>query len=103
MDGAREAHRGARDATLAALAGSGVRVFAPKGGSYVFVDFTPVLKGRPLRVLLESAIDHGVLLAPGDGCGEAYSSWARLCFTSVPRDRLMLGVERLRRALGDLA
>ena len=102
-DGAREAYRGARDATLAALAGSGVRAFAPKGGSYVFVDFTPVLGGRPLRVLLERAIDHGVLLAPGDGCGEAYSSWARLCFTSVPGDRLMLGVERLRRALGDIA
>jgi aspartate/methionine/tyrosine aminotransferase len=102
MDGARVAYRGARDATVAALAGSGVRAFVPKGGSYVFVDFSSVLGGGPLRVLLERAIDEGVLLAPGDGCGEAYSSWARLCFTSVPRERLMLGVERLRKAVEGL-
>jgi len=102
MDAARVAYRGARDATVAALAGSGVRAFAPKGGSYVFVDFTPVLGERPLRVLLESAIDEGVLLAPGDGCGDAYGSWARLCFTSVPPERLMVGVERLRRAMAAL-
>ena len=37
------------------------------------------------KALLERAIDRGVLLAPGDGCGEAYASWARICFTSVPR------------------
>ena len=100
MEGARVAYRAARDATMAALADSGVRAFAPKGGSYVFADFTPVLGGRPLRVLLEGAIDHGVLLlAPGDGCGEAYAAWARLCFTSVPPDRLSLGLDRLRAAL----
>ncbi len=103
MDGARAAYRAARDATIAALAGSGVRAFVPKGGSYVFVDFAPVLGGRPLRGLLESAIDEGVLLAPGDGCGDAYASWARLCFTSVPPERLMVGVERLRRAVAALA
>jgi aspartate/methionine/tyrosine aminotransferase len=103
MNAARTAYRAARDATVAALAGSGVRAFAPKGGSYVFVDFAPVLGGKPLRVLLERAIDEGVLLAPGDGCGEAYASWARLCFTSVPRERLMLGVERLRTAMVALA
>jgi aspartate/methionine/tyrosine aminotransferase len=102
MDAARLAYRGARDATIAALAGSGVRALVPKGGSYVFVDFTPVLRGRPLRTLLESAIDEGVLLAPGDGCGDAFSSWARLCFTSVPRERLMLGVERLKKAVEGL-
>lgn len=102
MNEARTAYRAARDATLAALAGLGVRAFAPKGGSYVFVDFAPVLGGKPLRGLLERAIDEGVLLAPGDGCGDAYASWARLCFTSVPPDRLKVGVERLRRAVAAL-
>jgi len=99
MDAARAAYRAARDATMAALAGSGVRAFAPKGGSYVFADSPPGLGGRGWRGLLESAIDEGVLLAPGEGCGEAYGSWARLCFTSVPRERLMLGVERLKKAV----
>ncbi|HEY3822427.1 MAG TPA: pyridoxal phosphate-dependent aminotransferase [Polyangiaceae bacterium] len=98
MNEARTAYRAARDATMAALAGSGVRAFAPKGGSYVFVDFAPVLGGRPLRALLERAIDEGVLLAPGEGCGDAYEAWARLCFTSVPLERLRVGLERLRTA-----
>jgi aspartate/methionine/tyrosine aminotransferase len=89
-------------AALGALEGSGVRAFAPHGGSYVFVDFAPVLRGRSLRVLLERAIDHGVLLAPGDGCGEAFASFARLCFTSVPRPRLLEGVTRLRAAIETL-
>jgi aspartate/methionine/tyrosine aminotransferase len=101
MDEARIAYRDARDAVMKALEGSGVRAFAPKGGSYVFVDFAPVLRGRPLKTLLERAIDRGVLLAPGDGCGEAFSAWARLCFTSVSRDRLTAGLTRLRQAMED--
>jgi DNA-binding transcriptional MocR family regulator len=67
------------------------------------VDFAPVLAGRPLRALLERAIDHGVLLAPGDGCGEAFGEFARLCFTSVPRARLLEGLARLRAAIDDVA
>jgi aspartate/methionine/tyrosine aminotransferase len=102
LEHSRLACRDARDATLAALAGSGVTVHVPRGGSYVFLDFSPVLRGAPLRTLLEHAIDRGVLLAPGDGCGEAFASWARLCFTAVPRERLLEGVARLRAAIHDL-
>ncbi len=96
---AQQAFRAARDETLGALEGSGVRVFPPHGGSYVFLDFTPVLSGRPLTRLLEGAIDRGVLLSPGDGCGEAYASWARLCYTAVPLPRLREGLARLRAAI----
>ena len=96
---ARAAYRQARDVTLQALEGTGARSFAPHGGSYVFVDFAPVLRGRPLRALLERAIDAGVLLAPGDGCGEAYAGWARLCFTAVPVSRLVEGLARLSEAV----
>ncbi|HTQ41914.1 MAG TPA: pyridoxal phosphate-dependent aminotransferase [Polyangiaceae bacterium] len=99
VEGARRAYAEARRATLEALADTGARVHAPHGGSYAFVDFAPVLGGRPLKALLERAIDRGVLLAPGDGCGEAYASWARICFTSVPRPRLVEGLGRLREAL----
>jgi aspartate/methionine/tyrosine aminotransferase len=100
---ARAAYREARDATMRALDGSGAHAFTPDGGSYVFLDFAPVLGGRPLRVLLERAIDRGVLLAPGEGFGEAYSTWARLCFTAVPRARLLEGIARLRAAIVDIA
>ena len=99
---ARGDYAEAREATLRGLEGSGVRAVPPDGGSYVFIDFAPVLRGRSLAQLLERGIDRGVLLAPGDGFGDTFGSWARLCFTSVPRDRLAQGVERLRRAIEDL-
>ena len=96
---ALQAYREARDVTLRGLEGAGVSAFAPHGGSYVFLDLGPVLAGRPLTRLLERAIDRGVLLAPGDGCGDAYASWARLCYTAVTLPRLREGLERLRGAL----
>ena len=99
IDVARGAYRQARDATLASLQGAPVVAPPPHGGSYVFVDFAGVLQGRPLRGLLEAAIDRGVLLAPGDGCGAAYATWARLCFTAVPPARLAEGLGRLREAI----
>ncbi len=92
-------YREARDAAVTALEGSGVRALVPEGGSFLFVDFSSVLEGDPLLRLLERAIDRGVLLLPGDGCGDAYGSWARLCFTSVPKERLLEGVARLREAI----
>jgi len=102
LDNARREYRAARDAALVALEGSGARTFVPEGGSYAFVDFAPVLGERPLTELLERAIDKGVLLAPGDGFGDGFASWARLCFTSVPRPRLVEGVARLREAIEEL-
>jgi aspartate/methionine/tyrosine aminotransferase len=102
LDEARREYGAARGEALRALAGSGARTFAPEGGSYAFVDFAPVLGGRPLALLLERAIDKGVLLAPGDGFGDGFSSWARLCFTSVPRPRLLEGIARLREAMMQL-
>jgi aspartate/methionine/tyrosine aminotransferase len=101
VDEARHDFREARDATVDALRGSGATVFLPDGGSYVFLDFAPVLRGAPLTQLLERGIDRGVLLAPGDGFGDAFGSWARLCFTSVPRPRLLEGIARLRAAMRD--
>jgi aspartate/methionine/tyrosine aminotransferase len=95
---ARADYCGARDETVRALKELTADVFAPQGGSYVFVDFAPVLRGKPLRSLLEHAIDHGVLVAPGDGFGAGYESWARVCFTATPRARLRKGLERLAEA-----
>jgi aspartate/methionine/tyrosine aminotransferase len=103
MDATRLRYREARDETLRALEGAGARVFVPRGGSYVFVDFAPVLRGKALRTLLELAIDRGVLLAPGDGCGEAFAAWGRICFTSVPPARLREGLARLRAAMSEVA
>ncbi len=113
IDSVRARYREARDLVVSALP-PGLRASSPEGGSYVFVDFAPTLeaKGRsgpparnPARTvpamtaLLGLAIDHGVALAPGDGFGDAFGSWARLCFTAVPPARLKEGLARLEEAM----
>lgn len=88
-----------RDVAAAALAGSPARFWAAEGGTYLFLDFTHLLRGRPLRLLLEEAVRRGVLLAPGDAFGRDFSTWARLCYTSVPVPALREGIARLREAM----
>jgi aspartate/methionine/tyrosine aminotransferase len=102
IDAARAEYRAARDETVSALARTGARFHAPEGGAYVFADFAPVLGRRPLKALLERAIDRGVMLAPGDGFGASYATWARLCFTAVSRAELRAGLVRLEMAIADV-
>jgi aspartate/methionine/tyrosine aminotransferase len=90
---ARDAYAHARDATVRALEGAPVRFHVADGATYLFVDF-----GKPVLPILERAVDRGVLLAPGDAFG-SYGTFARLCFTAVPVDAVVRGIERLRSAL----
>jgi len=99
---ARAEYLRARDAAAGALEGSGARAPLAEGGVYLFVDFADVLGGRPLKALLERAVARGVLLAPGESCGAAHATCARLCYTSVPLPRMLEGVARLRAAIEDL-
>jgi aspartate/methionine/tyrosine aminotransferase len=100
-DRARDRYRAARDMVVASLAGH--RFAVPEGGAYVFLDLAPELAGRPLAELLARAVDEGVVLTPGEAFGAAYRTHARLCFTSVPIERVLEGVARLRRACASLA
>jgi aspartate/methionine/tyrosine aminotransferase len=101
-DRAKDEYRAARDVAIEALAGAPVKFGHAEGGTYLFLDFAEALRGRPLQVLLERAIDHGVLLAPGEAFGRAWSTHARLCYTAVPRPRLLEGIARLRKAIDSL-
>jgi arginine:pyruvate transaminase len=96
-------YRAARDEAASALAGSGLRFALAEGATYLFLDFSDVLGGRPLAVALERALDHGVLLAPGDAFGRDFDRCARLCYTAVPRPQLADGIARLRAAIESLA
>jgi aspartate/methionine/tyrosine aminotransferase len=92
----------ARAATAAALDDIGLSYRLPRGGTFFFVDLSERLRGKPLQILLERAIDEGVLLAPGEAFGSAFTNFARLCFTGAPQDRVLEGVSRLGRALESL-
>ena len=99
---ARADYLRARDSVSVAFEGSGARFRPAEGGVYLFVDFSELLGGRPLRRLLELAVARGVLLAPGEAFGEAFSTSARLCYSSAPLPRVLEGVARLREAIADL-
>jgi aspartate/methionine/tyrosine aminotransferase len=96
VDEARARYRESRDVVASALRDLPIDFSLAEGGTYLFIDFARTLNGRPLRALLESAIDHGVLLAPGEAFGAAYSTHARLCYSAVAPDRLAVGLSRLR-------
>ena len=96
---AHASYRASRDRAIAACERLPVSFARPTGGAYLFLDFSERLRGRALAAFLEHAIDHGVLLAPGEAFGVAFPRHARLCHTAVPGTRLDEGLARLGAAL----
>jgi aspartate/methionine/tyrosine aminotransferase len=99
MDEARAEYASARDLAAAALKAADIDFHFAEGGVYHFCDFSRQLGDRPVSVLLERAIQNGVMLAPGAAFGAAYERCARLCYTSVPKESLERGLDGLVRAV----
>ncbi|UCE84577.1 MAG: pyridoxal phosphate-dependent aminotransferase [Deltaproteobacteria bacterium] len=87
---ARSSYRAAGDAAAEALG-----LPPPEGGTFLFV---PV-GDRPGGVerLLSDCLEDGVALAPGSASGHDYRPWVRICFASMPPDRMAEAVRRLAR------
>jgi N-succinyldiaminopimelate aminotransferase len=78
-------------------AAQALQIPEPDGGTFLFFDLTPYLRGSESPTeLLERCVDAGVMLTPGNACGADFGSWARLCFTSVPEPQLLEALARLR-------
>jgi aspartate/methionine/tyrosine aminotransferase len=73
----------------------GADFLPPAGGAYVFAHLDELLGDRSCFDLLDTCLDAGVVFAPGQGFGQAYSRWARFCFTAMDPARLDRGTERL--------
>lgn len=71
----------------------------PEGGAFIFFDSEPFLKNRDYWELIETCLDGGVSVAPGDSFGKDFTKYIRLCFTGENPDRLALGIERLNKIL----
>ena len=72
----------------------------PEGGTFLFLDLKETLGERDLLSFLERCADRGLLLAPGASFGD-YPSWARFCFTCVPPEQTLRGVQLLGRLMDD--
>ena len=74
----------------------------PQGSTFLFVDVSEAVgpKGRyhveggGVSRLLETCVDHGLLLAPGSAFGP-YPEHVRLCFTAASPDVVLKGVDLL--------
>jgi N-succinyldiaminopimelate aminotransferase len=55
------------------------------GGTFLFFDVSEFSRGgKDCTPFLERCIDAGVVLTPGLASGDAYASWVRVCFSSLP-------------------
>lgn len=99
LESARARYAHIRDESIAALA---LPVRVPQGATYLFIDLAPAMTAgdRDALGVLERIAGEGVLLAPGAPFGAIYASWARLCFTAVPEERLLEGIARINRVVG---
>jgi len=66
----------------------------PQGGGYFFL---PCADAQAAESLLHRALDEALVLAPGQGFGEAYGHCLRICFTSAPPADIERAAEILRR------
>lgn len=94
---AKKLYVSARDATLVQVP---IACACPEGGSYVFMNLAElVAPGEDAVPVLERLAAAGILLAPGYAFGRDFGSWARLCYTSVPAERLCEGLARMSKVL----
>ena len=70
----------------------------PEGAFYAFLD--PDVEASSIDVAKELLTDYGVVLAPGDGFGEAGEGQLRLSFAN-DMDRLETGFDRIERFFDD--
>src|SRR5205823_8449394 len=96
LNDARAQYRAARDAASAALP---IPHPLPDAATYLFVDLAPCC-GDDLWPLVERLLDAGVSISPGEQFGRGFERHARLCFTAVPAERVLAGIERIARLLG---
>lgn len=74
-------------------------VEAPAGSTFLFVDVAAHLDDRGLDGFLGDCADDGVLVAPGTSFGP-YPHHVRLCFTAVPPDDTLDGIDVFARRIG---
>ena len=76
--------------------------YPAQGGGYVFVDLREELDGQPMLDYLADLLHEGVSISPGAAFGEAFETWVRVCYMSVPLDRLEQAIDRLNRSFDRL-
>lgn len=86
----------ARYARAGQAAAAALGVAAPQGGTFLFVPVSHLIGDAPdATPLLARCADVGVLLTPGQVCGQGYEKWVRMCFTAVDQSALEDALARI--------
>ena len=94
-----ETFRERRDYVVDRVAGiDGLSCPRPEGAFYAFLD--PDAEGTSLKIAEELLADYGVVVAPGDGFGDAGAGQLRLSFANS-MDRIETGFDRIERFMND--
>ncbi|MEO8276474.1 MAG: pyridoxal phosphate-dependent aminotransferase [Thermoanaerobaculia bacterium] len=72
---------------------------APEGSTFLFFDVAREAGAGGLAGLLEACVERGLLIAPGSSFGP-YPTHVRLCYTAVPPERALRGINVLAELLG---
>ncbi len=67
----------------------------PEAGYFIFFPVEKYLRGRNFWDIIETCLDNGVSIAPGDSFGRHFEHYIRLCFTGETEERLRVGLNRL--------
>ena len=76
-----------------------LKVPAPQGSTFLFLDIRDSLDSTGVDGFLRRAVQRGVLVAPGTAFGP-YPTYIRVCFTSIEPTRVLEGIEILAELLG---
>jgi 2-aminoadipate transaminase len=104
VDTANALYRARRDAMLDALdryMPEGVTWSRPEGGFFIWIALP---EGIHSDVLFDRSAEHGVIVFPGELFFEHRDNfgYVRLSFSTVPEDRIRLGIERLGDAIREM-
>ena len=75
------------------------KVNPPEGTYFLFFSIAEMLNGRDYWNVIDTLLEEGVSVAPGEDFGKGYEDYIRICFTGEPPERLQRATERINRVL----
>ncbi len=85
----RKRYRELRDIAVETI---DIQVRVPEAGYYLFFSLRPYSEKIPADKLFEKILEEGTALTPGSSFGKDFPDHVRLCFTSVPEEKLIEGI-----------
>ncbi len=74
-------------------------VHPPEGTYFLFFSIGDLLQGRNYWEVIDSFLEEGVSVAPGEDFGSGFENYIRICFTGESPERLKTAIDRINHVL----